>query len=187
MTTVGPERVNKIPLNHGQLKHLTSIFIPSPKKGDVTKCTNNCTIALFPHTNKILLRISQKQLVSYIGHKMPMEQAGLSKGYGTRDQITNVSKSWTAQGSTTKMSICFLDYTKVFDSVQHLKMWNTTRSVGIYNYTNEEMKKRTSLITAPMANLTKVTKNLKFQPTQKLSYCRQQSFQQCSMGAQESR
>ena len=85
------------------------------------------------------------------------------------------------------MSICFLDYTKVFDSVQHLKMWNTTRSVGIYNYTNEEMKKRTSLITAPMANLTKVTKNLKFQPTQKLSYCRQQSFQQCSMGAQESR
>jgi len=119
MTAVGPEGVNTIPLNHGQLKHLTSIFIPSPKKGDVTKCTNNCTIALFPHANKILLRIIKKQLVSYIGHETPMEQAGLSKGYRTRDQITNVNESRTVQGSTTKRSICFLDYTKVFDSVQH--------------------------------------------------------------------
>jgi hypothetical protein len=62
---------------------------------------------------------------------MPKEQAGLSKGHGTRNQITNVSDSWTAHGSTTKRSICFLDYTKVFDSVQHLKMWNSIRSVGI--------------------------------------------------------
>jgi len=36
-------------------------------------------------------------------------------------QIANVSESWTAKGSTTKMSKCFTDYTKDFDSVQHLK------------------------------------------------------------------
>jgi len=117
MTTVGPEGVNTFLLNHGELKHVTSIFIPYP-----TECTNNCTTALFPQANKILLRIIQKQLVFYIGHETPMEQAGLIKGYGTREQITNVSKSRTAQGSTTKRSICFLDYTKVFDSAQHLKM-----------------------------------------------------------------
>jgi hypothetical protein len=108
-----------------------SIFIPSPKKADVTKCTNNCTIALFTHANKILLRIIQKQLELYIGYKMPMEQAGLRKGHGARDQITNVSESWTEQESTTKMSNCFIDYTKDFDSVQHLKMWNSIQSVGI--------------------------------------------------------
>lgn len=60
--------------------------------------------------------------MSYTGHETPMEQTGFSKGYGTREQITNVTRSWTAQGSTTKRSIWFLDYTKVFDSVQHLKM-----------------------------------------------------------------
>jgi hypothetical protein len=60
-----------------------------------------------------------------------MEEAGLRKGRGARDQITNVSESWTAQGTTTKISNCFIEYTKDFDSVQHLKMWNSIRSVGI--------------------------------------------------------
>ena len=60
-----------------------------------------------------------------------MEQAGLRKGRGARNQITNVSESRTVQGSTTKISYCFIDYTKDFDSVQHLKMWKRIRSVGI--------------------------------------------------------
>jgi hypothetical protein len=55
------------------------------------------------------------------------------------------------------------------------------------SYTNEEITKRTSLIKVAMENLTRIIKFWKFQPTQKLRYCRQQSFQQCSMGAQESR
>jgi len=106
-TTVVPGGVKTFLMNHGQVKYLTSIFIPSPKKGDVTKCINKCTIALLPHANKILLRIIQKQLQSYIGYEMPMEQAGLRKGRGAREQIAIVSESWTAQGSTTKMSNCF--------------------------------------------------------------------------------
>jgi hypothetical protein len=79
------------------------------------------------------MRIIQKQLetYTYIGHETPMEQPGLRKGCGARDQISNVSETWTAQGSTTKMSKCFRDYTKDFDSLQHLKMWNSKRSVGI--------------------------------------------------------
>ena len=43
-----------------------------------------------------------------------MEQAGLRKVLGTREQIASVRESWTAQGSTTKMSNCFTDYTKGF-------------------------------------------------------------------------
>jgi hypothetical protein len=113
------------------MDRITSIFIPSPKKGDVTNCTNKCTIALFAHANKILLRIIQKQLEMYIGYEMPMEQTGLRKGHGAREQIANVNESWTAQGSTIKMSKCFIYYTKDFDSVQHLKMWDSIRSVGI--------------------------------------------------------
>jgi len=46
-----------------------------------------------------------------------MELAGLREG---RD--ANVRESWIAQGSTTNMWNCFIDYTKDFDSVQHLKM-----------------------------------------------------------------
>ena len=86
-----------------QVKQLMSIFILSPKKRDVTKCTNNCTIALFPHSNKIPLRIIPKQLELCIGLETPMEGAGLRKGREAVEQTANVSESWTAQGSTTKM------------------------------------------------------------------------------------
>jgi len=62
MTIAIPVGVKIFILYNGQVKHLMSIFVPSPKKGDVTKCPNNCTIALFPDANKILLRFIQKQL-----------------------------------------------------------------------------------------------------------------------------
>jgi len=65
MTTDVTGEVKTFLLSHGQVKHLMYIFVPSPKKGDVTKCTNNCTIALFPDANKILLRIIQKRLQMY--------------------------------------------------------------------------------------------------------------------------
>ena len=87
-------------LNHGQVKRLMSIFILSPKRGDVTKCTNSCTIALFPHAYKILVRFIQIQLESHIGYEMPMEQAGLRKEREARERIASVSESWTAQGNT---------------------------------------------------------------------------------------
>ena len=121
-------------MNHGQVKHLKSIFIPSTRKGDVTKGTKNCTIAIFPHVNKILLTIVQKQLESYNGYETRMEQAGLRKGRGAREDTASVNESWTAQGSTTKMSNCFIDYPKDFDSVQHLKMWNSIRSGGMLKH-----------------------------------------------------
>jgi hypothetical protein len=61
MTTVVPGGFNTFILNHVRVKYLTPVFVPSPKKGYITKCTNNCTIALFPHAKKILLRIIKKK------------------------------------------------------------------------------------------------------------------------------
>jgi len=66
MTTAVPGGVNTFLLNQGQVKHMTCIFVPSPKKQDVTKSTNNWTFALFPHANKILLRNTKKQHESYL-------------------------------------------------------------------------------------------------------------------------
>jgi hypothetical protein len=106
-------------MNHRQVKYVTFIFITSPKK-DVTKSTNNSTIALFPHANKIILRFIQVKLELYIGYETPKEQAGLIKGHGERDQTAIVSESWTAQRSTTKMSTSLIHYINDFDCVQHL-------------------------------------------------------------------
>ena len=86
-------------LNHGQVKYLTSIFVHLPKKRDVTNCTNNCIIALFPHANKVLLRFIQIQLETHIMYETPMEKAGLRKWRGAREKIVKISESWRAQGS----------------------------------------------------------------------------------------
>jgi hypothetical protein len=87
MTTAVPGGVKTFLLNYGQVKHLTSVFIPSPKKADFTKSTNNCTVTLLPQANKILMRIIQIQLELYIGHETSMEQTGLRKGREAREQI----------------------------------------------------------------------------------------------------
>jgi len=67
----------------------------------------------------------------YIGYEKLMELAGLRAGEWAREHITNVHKSLIAQGSTTNISNCSIDYTKDFDCVQNLKMWNSIKSVGI--------------------------------------------------------
>jgi len=121
MTTLGPGDVDTFLLNHGQVKQLEYILTHSTQADD-TKCTNSCTITTFPHANKILLRIIQKQLQSYIGYETPMEQAGLRKRCAAREQTASVGESWRVQGNTTKASNSFIDYTKDFDSVQHLNM-----------------------------------------------------------------
>jgi len=43
-----------------------SMFLHLPKKGDMRLCSNYRTIALIPHGSKILLRIIQDRLATYI-------------------------------------------------------------------------------------------------------------------------
>ena len=43
-----------------------SVFIPIPKKGNATECTNHLTIALISHTSKVMLKILQDRLQQYM-------------------------------------------------------------------------------------------------------------------------
>ena len=56
-----------------------SLFLPVPKKGDLRLCSNYGTIALIPHTSKILLRIIQGRLATskgkYQKSKLDFEEA----------------------------------------------------------------------------------------------------------------
>ena len=67
-----------------------SVFIPIPKKGNVKECSNYHIIALISHTSKVMLKILQARLQQHMTHELPDVQAGLRKGRGTRDQITNI-------------------------------------------------------------------------------------------------
>ena len=58
-----------------------------------------------------------------MNHELPDAQAGLRKVRGTRDQIANIS--WIIEKAReVQKNICFIDYAKAFDCVDHSKLEN---------------------------------------------------------------
>ena len=54
--------------------------------------------------------------------ELPDVQAGFRKGRGTRDQMTNIH--WIIEKAREfQKNICFIDYAKAFDCVDHNKLW----------------------------------------------------------------
>ena len=101
-----------------------SVFIPVPKKGNGKECSNYHTIALISHTSKVILKILQAKLQQYMNHELPNVQAGFRKCRGTRDQSANIC--WIiakARKFWKNIYICFIDYAKSFDCVDHNKLW----------------------------------------------------------------
>ena len=81
-----------------------------------------------------MLKILQARLQQYVNRKLPDVQAGFRKGRGTRDQIANIH--WIiekARELQKNIYICFIDYTKAFDCVDHNKLENF-QEVGIPEY-----------------------------------------------------
>ena len=108
-----------------------SIFIPLFKKGDKKDCGNYRTISLISHTSKIMLKILQKRLEGFLNKELPEEQAGFKRGRGTRDHIANLRRIMERQREFGGMVyMCFIDYRKAFDSVDHDKLWNNLISFG---------------------------------------------------------
>ena len=104
-------------------------FHSNPKKGNAKECSNYHRIALISHTSKVMLKILQAKLQQYMNHEFPDIQAGFRKGRGTRDQIANIC--WIIKKATKFQKntyICFIDYAKAFDSVDHNKLENSSRN-----------------------------------------------------------
>ena len=62
-------------------------------------------------------------------------QAGFRKGRVTRDQIVNIH--WIiekAREFQKNIYFCFIDHTKVFDCVDHNKLWKILKEMGIPDY-----------------------------------------------------
>ena len=57
-------------------------------------------------------------------------QAGFRKTRGTRDQIANIS--WIIEKAREfQKNICFIDYAKAFNSVDHNKLWKILKEMRI--------------------------------------------------------
>ena len=99
-----------------------SVFIPIQKKGNAKECSHYHTIALISYASKVMLKILQVRLQQHVNRELPDVQAGFRKGRGTRDQIANVC--WVIKRARKfQKNICFIDYAKAFDCVDHNKLW----------------------------------------------------------------
>ena len=64
--------------------------------------------------------------------ELPNVQAGFKRGRGTRDQIANIC--WIikkAREFQKNIYLCFTDYAKAFDCVDHNKLWKILKEMGI--------------------------------------------------------
>ena len=73
-----------------------------------------------------MLKILQTRLQQYVNCELPDVQAGFRKGRGTRDQIANIC--WIMEKARDfQKNICFIDYAKAFDCVDHNKLEKSER------------------------------------------------------------
>ena len=109
-----------------------SVFIPVPKKGNVKECSNYCTIALISHASKVMHKILQARIQQYVNQELPDVQARFRKGRGTRDQIAEIHWITEKEREFQKnIYLCFIDYTKAFDCVNHNELWKILQEMGI--------------------------------------------------------
>ncbi|KAF7250394.1 Craniofacial development protein 2 [Varanus komodoensis] len=108
------------------------VYIQIPKKGNGKECSNYRTIALISHDSKVILKIVQARLQQYVDRELPEVQAGFQRGRGTRDQIANIR--WImekARKFQKNIYFCFIDYAKALDCVDHNKLWQVLKEMGV--------------------------------------------------------
>ena len=112
-----------------------SVFIPIPKKGNAKECSNYFKIELISYASKAMLKMLQASLEQYMNQELPDVQAGFRKGRGTRNQIVTIQ--WIikkAREFQKNIYFCFIDYAKTFDCVDHNKLWEILKEIGISDH-----------------------------------------------------
>ena len=98
----------------------------------VPKNAQTATQLYSSHVSEVMLKILHARLQQYVNCELPDVQAKFRKVQGTRDQSANlcwiIEKARELQKS---IYLCFIDYAKAFDCVDHNKLWKILQEMGI--------------------------------------------------------
>ena len=84
-----------------------------------------------------MLKILHGRLQQYMNQGLSDVQAGFRKGRGTREQIFNICLILQKAREFQKNGyFCFIDYTTVFDCVDHNKLWKILKKIGVWDHLN---------------------------------------------------
>ena len=84
------------------------------------------------HASKVMLKILQARFQQYVNCELPDVQAGFRKGRGTKDQIATIR--WIIEKASEfqkNIYFCFIAYAKTFHCVDHNKLWEILKEMGI--------------------------------------------------------
>ena len=82
-----------------------------------------------------MVEIVQARFQQYVNCELPDVQAGFRKGRGTREQMANIY--WIIKKTREfqkNIYLCFIDYAKFFDSVDHNELWQIVQELGILDH-----------------------------------------------------
>ena len=107
----------------------------SQRKAMSNNIQSYCLIALISHTTKVMPKILQARLQQYVNRELPDVHTGFRKCRATRDQLFNLL--WIiekARELQKNIYFCFIDNKKVFDCVDHCKLWKILQKMGISDH-----------------------------------------------------
>ena len=105
-------------------------FHSNPKERQCQRMLKHHIVALISHTSEVMLKIFQGRLQQYMNRELTDVQAGFRKGRGTRDQIANIF-CIIEKAREFQKNICFINYAKAFDCVDHNKLRKILQKMGI--------------------------------------------------------
>ena len=111
-----------------------SVFIPIPKKSNAEECSNYCTIALIPHTSKMVLKILQARLQQYTNRELLDFLAGFKRAEELEINLPTSVGSLENQEFQRNIYFCFIYYAKRFDCVDHNKLWKILKEMWILDH-----------------------------------------------------
>ena len=115
-----------------------SVIVPIHKKGDYHNPDNYRGISLLCASCKLFTSILADRLKTWmeVEDKICSEQAGFRREHSTIDHIftlkSMILKHVFGEGRG-KLYVCFVDYRKAFDSVNHTHLWRVLRESGLSN------------------------------------------------------
>jgi hypothetical protein len=103
-------------------------------KGAKSECTNYRPISVISHIGKIVEKIVQKQLLTYlVSHDLiNVDQSAFRPGHSTQTALHRVIDAWLDNISDGVMTgVCFFDIRKCFDTIDHSVLLQKLQFYGI--------------------------------------------------------
>ena len=111
---------------------LHSIFVAIPKKKNANECQHFRTIALITHGMKILTRVLFNRIAENLTNKIDPSQYGFRRGMGTLEAVACMKAILASRINMKKKTyLCFIDFTKAFDRVDHTLLLNILHERGV--------------------------------------------------------